>query len=294
MLMLEALQEFPVGKKGYFLWGDPTAMRVLQRTYFSDASYADSLEQVASAGSGAMIIPEDLAADSLEYLALPKSDKTYLYLFDRSTPKHSFNLTHVDSHFKKLKLPRIDCTDPDTPKDKRVAVEYLCKTLKVSETMGWAIGKRTQWSLATILNITYSWTCLTTDKLSDKQATNLIETLLPSNPLEVFVDAVIEKKVNKIDYSTLDNIPVEEVFRALSATVDKMRILKTVLSENPTHYATSDKTGLTPDELKRYTPLVKSMKTPEIVRWSDALQWAYLRKDNPRSIQTLINLMMVV
>ena len=207
-------------------------------------------------------------------------------------PDTSKNLDEVTKRAKTAKLTLIDCTNPNTPKPKKVAALFVSEYLRIPEPTAWQAGSRLGWDLGAILNLMYCWTRLTTAQLSETQITNLLDTLAPVDPKDVFTNAIVERKHHKVDVGSLVGEELVDVFRNLATTLNKLRILKEVLG-NVQNNQLASKTGLSAADLTRLTPIAKNLTVQQITRWGDAVQWAFTHRDQPHILTALVGLLAV-
>ena len=275
---------FPVDKKAYLVYGTPAGLSIVLKKHFPKAVEVDSVQMLGSSGGGVVIVTEEYAEEALEYVALPKTDRTYLFILDHTTKIFD----QVKAKFSSWRLPQIDCTDPSTPTTKRHAAEFVETHTKLKSPDAWIVCNRANWELSKIIQFVFLWRSLvSTTAIGETQQNNVIDTILPPERERVAVLSILSQKWHKVDLFRLDTV---RVFELLSEMLSNIRILHTVLPEK-SESVLIQKTGLTATDLKWYVPLAQSVSKKTMKEWSDIYIWCWNRKDKPHILHTLVAMM---
>lgn len=285
----EFLYRTPHNKKGYYLYGDSAIVEYILYDQFPLARKVASYEQLVSSAPGQVIIEPSWAADGLNYVGLQQSDRVYVFI---SEGGDSTWHQEINKEFVKLKLPRVDCSDPTTPKTQQVTVEYIQHRTKLVEPLARKFAVAMHWDMSLILNSLCLWAPITgMCTLPEAKALKLIEVLAPKAPLNEFLDNLFQGTFHRIqdfDYAHLDPV---ETLQEFSDRLNKLRILMEVYTNQKNVSTLVKESGLTTAELKYYIPMLKKWNKSRVKYWSNVVVWAQPRVDNPGALPAMVSLL---
>lgn len=287
MHVSEFLLDVP-SKKGYLLYGDEGVISWVLHNIFPQAREVASPEELASSAPGEVIIPNWWTFEALPYLGLPASDRIYIF----TQYGEESNYGEVDKSFSKMKLPRVDCSNPTTPKPQRLTVDYIQQEISVAEPIARRIAVETKWDLCTIFTVLRLWAATTEGiTLNDRQARNLVDILVPPQVYESFISSLLHQRYHEIQPETYKSLDSHLVLMSLADKLNSFRIYLEVYSPSKNHSTMVRESGLSATELKEFDGVRTKWTKRKLKQWSGVLVWAHQRHEHPHVLESMVTVL---